>query len=236
IVLNRRKKVFIPAVFIVSVLAVYGYFIYTGRVKYRVMFTVWFSAFVFLIYLFDGKDVKKKIKQRFNSRKKSTAAICSSVVLVVCACFMLLTYEKNIFIDCEEMNSTMDELYEYMEENRENKYVLIKLISTVNDLPNRYDSAFIAVKTDYDANFKHTDCTYYASPFRNRQMEAFGTDNLFRSLTDEGVYCVFSRERLLHYPLMIYNYLDKYYCDGELLDYEVVDELDNFVITKFSVY
>ncbi len=233
IVLHKEQSIFIPIVFLITVLAVYGYFLYTGRIKYRVMFTVWFSAFVYLFYLIDTKAMRPEIKNIFVRYKKRFVCIGVPLILVFCVGCTIFLNKQNIIIDHSEMNETMDELYEYMEEKPENKYVLVKLISTVNDLPNRYDSAFVAVKTDYSANFKHTDCTYYASPFRNRQMEAFGTDNLFASLVDDGVYCVFSREKFLHYPLMIYDYLEKYYCPGELLDYEVVDELENFVIAKY---
>ena len=228
-VLNKKNNMFIPLTFLLALIVVFFYLYYTGRVVFRALFPMIFSLTVYLLYLFDF-DRLSSIKTRLN-KTKIIALISVFVLLLGAGTFCTVVRDLNL--DYYPVYEDANEINEYINDNKDKKFEMSRFTGFTCGMPNINKDVFHITKTDYNANYICFNCTYYLSPSVNYQTKMFGTDNYFSNLLKDDVYFVIHKESDMSKYMI--KYLQKYYSNGKTVSQELVKELDNYKIFKYSL-
>lgn len=224
-VFQKKNKFLIPLIMAMTVGAIYLYFNIMGRLVFRVLFSVIFAAVCYLFYTYDFSRLESKEKSNI---KTALSIIC---VIAISAAGLYLTTQKNEHIDYYPHFEEAKQISEYVNENQDKKFEFARATMFTCGIPDTNKDVFHIKKTDYDVNYKVTNCTYYLSPYYYRQMEGFGAENFYSNLLNDNVYFVVRNKT--DYGENIKQYLQKYYSNNKSVNMDLVKEIGGYTVYNY---
>ncbi len=227
-VFQKKNKYLAPFLIAAAAAVCYLYLGIMGRLVFRVLFTIFFSAFCYILYMYDFSKIKDKSE---NTKVKSVLAVVC--ILLISFAGLYATVQRNEHIHYYPTYEEANQINEYIKENQDKKFEMARDTSFSCGMPNTVSDIYHQKKTDYSVNYKTVNCTYYLSPFYNYQLEQFGTDNFYSNLLKDDVYFVVNNN--IDYSENMQQYLQKYYSDGQNVSMELVEKLDNYTVYNYAL-
>lgn len=241
LILAKKKMKLLPIILAAAVSLIYFYLYYLGRIRFRVLYGIWLSFDIYMIYNLSKvakSDILKKKAILFNKRKTACTAIMIAFVLLFSGVYGYLTAIGNPADDFKYWKTQNSQLMEYVAAHPDSGYAL----STPTDLwDGDLDTVTILLlpKQEKPLNYHAFDTVYYRLPFYdNLKKQVFETDNMYQSLLSNDVYFVTTKYHNSHNnPEGMRKYLQKYYANGKTVTIDMVDSLDDGVIEiyKYSI-
>ena len=212
------------------VFLLYLYFI--GRVPYRAVYSIWLSVIIYLVYSIQENRFRsgfKKITNKFILNKKVLITFLLFSI-VVSGAFWGINGFRNYKNDFKDMQNARAGINAYIKEHPNDKFELCR---SANLLEGNIDNKSIYYINN-EGRFKNSHIfngTYYALPYYiDFNNDVFGTDNMFLNLLNKNVYYVDDSN---NYKLILEQYLEKYYSNGENVSFKIIDTIDNYQIIEY---
>lgn len=229
LLIMKKRNYFIPFFLMLITFILYLYLWTTLKVPFRAVYEIWICSAVFLFYSFSWEELKDIVKNIYNFRKRTCLGIIIILSVGISAAGFYLSRLANYTIVTYSNVDTTAELRKYIVEHSEEKFEFSRSCGLVDVINNVY----YVSKSDYLKNYQGFSCTYYRHPDYMREIEAFGTDNMYSNLLKDSVYFVDSDRAPVVENMRIY--LEKYYAKGHAVTYFLMSKKSDCLIYKFEM-
>lgn len=230
LVICRKRMYIIPILLICVIFLFYSYLWITGKCPFRAVYVLWISAVLYMFYSFSYNDSYRWLQKIYESKKKLCLLLVSALFIISSLGGLYLSRTANDSLDRYPSEITGSNLQNYIEKNTDKKFEIARSVSLSLVENDNVFSVNDKVIVKYCEVF---NCTYYNYPNYKQEVRNFGTDNMYRNLLKNNVYFI-DNENNSHCDMMK-NYLQKYYSDNQVVYFEIVDNIDNYQIVKFSL-
>jgi hypothetical protein len=231
LLIMRKRKYFIPLLFLGATFVFYYYLWITGKVPFRAVYVLWFSSIIYLLYSFSFNESRDFIQHIYIKRKKIFLSLlcCGSVVVSLIGLYLSNVANDHIETSSNK-NNGISATSDYISNHKENKYIFTRKVSVIGSGSN---DIYYVSESDKNINYQSFNCTYGELPYIKEQVKNFGTDNMYSFLLEDNVYLVDNND--CSQLNMFVNYLQKYYSNGKTVDSKLVYTVDNNNIYKIFV-
>lgn len=229
VVIEKKRRYFIPLLLIVPILGVHIYLWYRGRVPYRAVYALWFASAVYIMYSFSKFDTREYIKFICKFYRRLVCIIITGLVVVTSIFGAYFSNKANITFVSYSTDSPTTSINNYIDSHPNDRFELSRSVHVIKSKNN-----ILFLDDILNNNYLIFNCTYYRSKYYDKQMSEFGTDNMYSNLLNENVYIIDSKDNgHIH---MLQMYLNKYYVSqDQTIQMKKVCTIDDVNLYKFYV-
>ncbi len=225
---KRKSWLFVILIGCISCL-LYFYLWYKGRYVYRALFSIWFTASIFLLYSTVLMEKRKWFSKITKNRKTN---ITLGVVAIFISIFAVLPIHKSINemlpINQSDFNKIAN-LYNYIESSDNMNFALSSTVyNYFKDSVGLTHPLIVVQDKIYNKCAYYTN-SYYAHPSYYKFLKKFNVNNLYRDIIDNDKFYFVDNEENID---VFIKYLNDYYSNGKTIYYKTVKKVDDFLICK----
>ena len=229
--LQKKPKWIPPIIIVASLFVIYALLWYVGRVRYRLVFgPLFFSTFSF-VYLIDKNNFADKLKKQ--KILKIIGTVGFSLIIVFNSYFSYSKMGRSTWFPATDAALN---IVREIKSDTSSKYEFFagKTVTWSGDV--EIKDVFHVEKLNPNANYLDQTCVYYLSPFYNKTLRDFGTDNVYKNLFNENVYAVFlNEEDVYNCRNYLCKYLQKYYSNGKTVEMQLIRTVGDYSIYKYTL-